>query len=138
MAAAAEAKGRGESILHVANYFTRSIKNPAVFTAGNAQLAKAVKKASAQSPETKFFLVSAVTSADKVFLSFDDPEGKTAKIDKYQFHFSYPQNQELEKLAKDSTAFFKVTPLKIEDEDGRVAVLVDKESAEKLPVASTN
>lgn len=136
--ASVDDKVRGESTLHVENCFTRSIKKPAVFTAGSNELAKAVQKAAAQHPDASFFLVTAVTSADKVFISFDDAQGSTAKIDKYQFHISYSQNHELEKLAKESTAFFRVAPLKIEDEDGRVAVMVDKDAAEKLPVASTN
>lgn len=118
---------RGNTVLHVENYFTRSLKNPAVFTAGNRQLAGAVLKLHAQNPQAKAFLVSSVTSADRVFLTFEGGPKSTTTAGKYQFHIAYEQNAQLESLAKDTPAFFKTTALKVEtDDEGRQFVAADK------------
>lgn len=125
---------RGQTVLHVENYFSRSIKKPESFVGGNWQLAKAVLKASAQNPEAKFFLVSGVTSADKVYLTFEGGPDSTAKVGQYTFRVNYPQNEELSKLAQDTTAFFKTTPLKVQtSEAGHQTVAVDSNFDEKLP-----
>jgi hypothetical protein len=124
---------RGQTVLHVENYFTRSLKNPTSFAAGNWQLSKAVLKASAQNPQAKFFVVSAITSADKVYLTFDGQD-ETAKVGRYTFRVNYPQNEELAKMAQDAPAFFKTTPLKVETgENGHKTVAVDDNFNEKLP-----
>jgi hypothetical protein len=125
---------RGQTVIHVENYWTRSIKKPAEFAGGNWQLAKAVLKASAQNPQAKFFLVSTVTSADKVYLTFDGGPDSTAKVGRYTFRVSYPQNEELATLAQDTPAFFKTTPLKVQtSESGHQTVAVDDNFGEKLP-----
>jgi hypothetical protein len=125
---------RGQTVLHVENYFTRSLKNPTAFAAGNWQLSKAVLKASAQNPQAKFFLVSAITSADKVYLTFDGGPEATTKVGRYTFHVNYPQNEELAKLAEDTPAFFKTTPLKVQtSESGHQSVAVDDNFNENLP-----
>ncbi|HSZ54930.1 MAG TPA: hypothetical protein VK797_04675 [Tepidisphaeraceae bacterium] len=125
---------RGQTELHVENYFARSIKKPESFVVGNWQLAKAVLKASAQNPQAKFFLVSGVTSADKVYLTFNGGPDSTAKVGQYTFRVSYPQNEELAKLAEDTPAFFKTTPLKVQiSETGHQTVAVDQNFDEKLP-----
>jgi hypothetical protein len=124
---------RGQTFLHTENYFTRSLKNPAAFTVGSTQLARAVLKLHAQDPEARVFLVTAVTSADKVFLTMEGTEPNTTHAGKYTFHISYPQNDQLETLAKGTPAFFKMTALKVDDADGHLTVAVDKSASEKLP-----
>ena len=124
---------RAQTFLHTENFFTRSIKNPGAFTAGNTRLAKSVLKLHAENPDAKAFVVTAVTSAEKVYLSYEGPEANTTKVGKYTFHISYPQNDQLETLAKDAPAFFKMTALKIEESEGFKTVAVDKSAGEKLP-----
>jgi hypothetical protein len=125
---------RGQTVLHVENYFARSIKKPAAFAEGNWQLAKVVLKASAQNPQAKFFLVSGITSADKVYLTFEGGPDSTTKVGRYTFRVSYPQNEDLSKLAQDTPAFFKTTPLKVQTgETGHQSVAVDSNFDEKLP-----
>ncbi|HXE52753.1 MAG TPA: hypothetical protein VN541_07040 [Tepidisphaeraceae bacterium] len=123
---------RGQTTLHVENFFTRSIKNPAAFASGSQQLAKVINKLHAEHPDSKFFLVSAVTPADKVYLTFAG-NSNTQHLGKYDFHVSFDQNADLEKLAKDKPAFFKLTPLTVEAHDGHNFVAVDKNFGEKLP-----
>ncbi len=124
---------RAQTFLHTENYFTRSIKNPGAFTAGNTQLAKSVLKLHAENPDVKAFVVTAVTSAEKVYLAYEGPETNTTKVDKYTFHINYPQNDQLETLAKDAPAFFKMTALKVEESEGFKTVAVDKSTGDKLP-----
>lgn len=124
---------QNQTQLHVENYWTRRIKNPAAFAAGNEQLAKALNKLQTQQPDAKFFLVSAVTPAEKVYLSYAGGKADTATSGKYQFHINYGQNAELAKLAKENAAFFKLTPLKLEQEGGQSTVAVDKDFSEQLP-----
>jgi len=124
---------RGQTVLHVESYFTRSLKNPAAFALGSEPLAKAVTKLHAQNPQAKFFLVSAVSPAEKVYLTYAGGEANTAKFGKYEFHIAYDQNADLEKLAKDIPAFFKLTPLTVEEQKGHSTVAVDKNFGEKLP-----
>ena len=123
---------RAQTFLHTENYFTRSIKNPGAFTAGNAQIAKAVLKLKAANPDVKAYLVTAVTSADKVYLTYEGPERDTTKVGKYTFHINYAQNDQLESLAKDAPAFFKMTALKVDESEGFKTVAVDKAAGEKL------
>jgi len=123
---------RAQTFLHTENYFTRSIKNPGAFTAGNTQLAKAVIKVHAENPDVKTFVVTAVTSAEKVYLSYEGPETNTTKVGKYTFHINYAQNEQLASLAKDAPAFFKMTALKVDGNGGFKTVAVDKSAGEKL------
>lgn len=124
---------KSQTVLHVENFFTRGLKNPGAFATGSSQLAKAVTKFHAQNPEAKFFLVSAITPADKVYLTFAGGDSNTAHLGKYQFHINYDQNGELEKMAKYTPAFFKLTPLTVQEQNGRAFVAVDKNFGEKLP-----
>jgi hypothetical protein len=124
---------RGQTFLHAENTFTRSLKSPAAFTVGSPQVARQVLKLRAENPEVKVFLVTAVTSADRVFLKLEGAEPNTTHAGKYTFHVSYSQNDQFETLAKDGPAFFKLTALKVEETDGRFAVAVDKSAGEKLP-----
>jgi len=123
---------RAQTFLHTENYFTRSIKNPGAFTAGSTQLAKAVLKLKAENPDVKAFLVTSITSAEKVYLTYEGPETNTTKVGKYTFHINYAQNDQLESLAKDAPAFFKLTALKVEESEGFKTVAVDKSAGEKL------
>jgi len=127
---------RAQTFLHTENFFTRSIKNPGAFTAGNNQIAKAVLKLQKENPDVKAFLVTAVTSADKVYLSFEGTEPNTTKVDKYTFHINYAQNDQLESLAKDAPAFFKMTALKVDEAEGFKTVAVDKSAGDKLTADS--
>jgi len=123
---------RAQTFLHTENYFTRSIKNPGAFTAGNNQLAKAVLKLKAENPDVNAYVVTAVTSAEKVYLSYEGPDTNTTRVGKYTFHINYAQNDQLESLAKDAPAFFKMTALKVEETGGYKTVAVDKSAGEKL------
>jgi hypothetical protein len=124
---------RGQTALHVENYFTRSLKNPATFAVGSAPLARAVIRLHAVDPNANVFFVTSVTSADSVFLAYDGGEKNTAHFGKFDFHIDYPQNDQLQSLAKDAPAFFKMTALKVEEAEGRQTVAVDKSASEKLP-----
>jgi len=54
-------------------------------------------------------------------------------VGKYTFHINYAQNDQLESLAKDAPAFFKMTALKVEEAEGFKTVAVDRAAGEKLP-----
>jgi hypothetical protein len=109
--------------IHVENYFTRGFKTPAVFVAGSRDVSRAVRAMHEKNPEAQCFLVSAVTSADRVYLKLDSAPKESVKADKYTVHVSYPQNEQLKELAKDSPAFFSLTPLKcVEQEDQQVVL----------------
>ena len=120
-----------QTVLHVKNWFTRGLKSPAAFAAGSEQLAVAITKWHKENPDAKFFLVSQVTSADKVFLAFagSDP----IRVSKYQFFVDYQQNDQLDKLAQTTPVFFKTTPVMVvEDKQGHESVAVDKNFSERL------
>lgn len=120
-----------QTVLSAENWSTRGLKNPAAFATGSAQLATAVTRWHQQNPDAKFFLVSAVAGADKVYLSYSGSD--PIKVSKYEFHVYYPQNDQLDKLAKSSPAFFKATPLTVvQDKRGHETVAVDKNFTEKL------
>jgi len=118
--------------LHVENYWTRSLKNPALFVLGSDQVTKRVAKLHAEHPGNRFYLVSAVSSADKVYLACDAGKDNTVEAGKYDFHVGYSQNAGLAKLAKEKPAFFKLTPLKMADDESRTFVAVDNEASDKI------
>lgn len=121
------------TVLHVQNYWTRGLKNPAMFVAGSEQVAKKVAKLHAEHPADQFFLVSAVNPAEKVYMAYDAGKANTLEAGKYDFHVKYAQNEALAKLAKEKAAFFQLTPLKVEEDEGKTSVAVDKEASDKLP-----
>ena len=77
------------TVFHADNYWTRSIKTPDVFIVKSDQLSKRLAKLQAENPDHRFYLVSAVSAADKVFLSLDSDKSSTAKAGEYTFHVSY-------------------------------------------------
>ena len=123
------------TVLHVEGYWTRSLKNPAFFIASNDQLAKRVAKLHAQHPDDQFFVVSAVTAADKIYLEDEAAKHNTVIADKHDFHVHYAQNEQLAKMAKEKEAFFKLTALKLDNQDGRTVVLMDRQTPDLLPEA---
>jgi len=124
---------RDGTVFHVEGYWTRSLKNPAVFIVSSDQLAKRVAKLHAQHPADQFYLVSAVSAADKIFLACDVAKDNTLNENKHQFHVHYDQNAELEKMAKEKETFFKLTALKLDTADGRAVVLMDQKAGDALP-----
>ena len=127
------AQVKGQTVLHVHDYFSRGLKSPDLFVAGSGQLADQLASVHAKSPDARFFLVSSVTSASKVYLSCDDVEHKLEHVGKRDFEVKYGQNEQLAELAKRHTAFFKLTALKLAEGGQKPCVMVDKESAETLP-----
>jgi hypothetical protein len=123
------------TVFHVEGYWSRGLKNPAFFIASSDQLVKRVSKLHAQHPADQFFIVSAVSAADKIYLSDDAAKDNTVKLDKHQFHVHYAQNAELVKMAKEKEAFFKMTPLKLDNADGRAIVLMDRHASDALSEA---
>jgi len=117
---------------HADNYWTRSIKTPDIFIVKSDQLSKRLAKLAAERPDHRFFLVSAVTPADKVFLAMDSDKSSTAKAGEYTFHVSYDQNAQLAKLAKEKPAFFKLTPLKTASVYGQTVARMDKNAPTEL------
>jgi hypothetical protein len=111
--------------IHVENYFTRGFKAPAIFVAGSRDVARAVRAMHEKDPEAQCFLVSSVTSADRVYLKLDSAEKESVKADKYTLHVSYPQNEQLKELAKDNPAFFNLTALKCIDQEDQQVVLAE-------------
>jgi hypothetical protein len=124
---------RDGTVFHVEGYWTRSLKNPAFFIASSDQLVKRVAKLHAQHPGDQFFVVSAVSAADKIFLACDVAKDSTLHADKHHFHVSYGQNAELAKMAKEKESFFKLTALKLDTADGHPVVLMDRSAADVLP-----
>jgi hypothetical protein len=118
---------------HVEGYWTRSLKNPAFFITANDQLLKRVSTLHAQHPTDQFYVVSAVSAADKIYLACDTARDNTLRADKHQFHVSYDQNAELAKMAKEKESFFKLTALKLDTADGHPAVLMDRHAEDALP-----
>jgi hypothetical protein len=127
-----EAAVRSHTTLHVEQYFERKLTNPASFAVRNPQLASTISKFRTFQPEAKFFLVSSVVPAQKVYLSFSDSQ-EAVKVGKYTFHVQYDQNGQLERMSKDQPAFFRLTPLTVETRDGRAFAVVDKDFHENLP-----
>jgi hypothetical protein len=123
------------TVLHVDGYWTRSLKNPSMFIVSSDQLVKRVSKLHAQHPGDQFFLVSAVSAADKIYLADDAAKDNTVNVDKHQFHVHYAQNAELAKMAKTKESFFKLTALRLDTADGKAVVLMDHNAADTLPEA---
>ena len=111
--------------MHVENYFTRGFKNPAIFVAGSRDVTRAVRAMHEKDPQAQCFLVSSVTSADRVYLKLDSASSDSVKADKFTMHVSYPQNQELKQLAQGNPAFFSLTPLKCVEQDDQQVVLAE-------------
>jgi len=126
-----DAAVRSRTVLHVEQYFERKLTAPAAFAVRDTRLAAVLSKFRAFQPDAKFFLVSAVVPAEKVYLTFAD-DRQAVQVGKYTFHVSYPQNGRLERLAKDEPAFFKLTPITLADQGGRPTVVVDKNFHENL------
>jgi hypothetical protein len=123
---------RDGTVFHVEGYWTRSLKNPAVFIVSSDQLEKRVAKLHAQHPADQFYLVSAVSAADKIFLACDAAKDNTLNADKRHFHVHYEQNAELAKMAQEKESFFKLTALKLDTADGRAVVLMDRKAGDAL------
>ena len=117
---------------HADNYWTRSIKTPDLFIVQSDQLSKRLAKLQAEHPEHRFFLVSAVNPAEKVFLAYDSNKSSTAHAGEYTFHVSYDQNAKLAKLAKEKPAFFQLTPLKTATVYGQTVARMDKQAPTEL------
>ena len=121
------------TVFHVEGYWTRSLKNPAIFIAASEQLEKRIGKLHAQHPADQFYVVSAVSAADKIFLACDAAKDNTLHADKHDFHVRYGQNEQLAKMAKEKESFFKLTPLKLDTADGRAIVMIDRNAKDALP-----
>ena len=125
---------QAQTDLHVEKTWSRSIKSPATFTIAHPEMIKKMQQVREQSPEARFFLVTGVTNADKVYFTFGEATANQLAINKFRFNFSYSQNDSLEKLAQKSAAFFTATPVAIvADESGRRVVASDASFSEKLP-----
>jgi len=111
-----------KTVLHVQSAWTRQLKKPDLFVAGSDELAKAANKLAAQHPDHQFFLVSAVSPADKVYLSYDGADSNATNSGRYHFYLNYSQNEQLAKLAASQPVFFKLTALAIRPGDGRAVV----------------
>jgi hypothetical protein len=119
------------TVFHADNYWTRSIKTPELFIIQSDQLSKRLAKLQAEHPDHRFFLVSAVSPAEKVFLAYEsDKAGPSAG--EYNFHVSYDQNAQLAKLAKEKPAFFKLTALKTTTYSGQTVARMDKSASPEL------
>lgn len=120
------------TVFHVEGYWTRGLKNPAVFIASSDQLLKRVSKLHAQHPADQFYVVSAVSAADKIYLTLDAAKDNTLHVDKHQFHVQYEQNAELDKMAKEKESFFKLSALKLDTADGQPVVYMDRQAGDTL------
>jgi hypothetical protein len=123
---------RGQTALHIENATERKLSKPGAFAAGSEQLQRIVAKLHKQNPDAKFFLVSSVTGADKVWLSYAGATDGTIHDGKFEFHVSYSQNGELAKLAADKPVFFNWTPLAVTEKRGHSTVAVDKNFNESI------
>jgi len=121
--------------LHVEKTWSRSLKSAAAFALAHDEMIKKMRQVSEQDPQAKFFLVTGVTFADKVYFTFGDATAKNSlKMDHYRFTFQYSQNNDLEQLAKKKAPFFTMTPVALTtDSDGRTVVAADSQFQEKLP-----
>jgi hypothetical protein len=121
--------------LHVEKTWTRSLRTPEAFVLAHDEILKKMKSVQEQDPQAKFFFVTGVTSADRVYFTFGDATAKNSlKMDHYQFNFKYDQNSDLDRLAKSKAAFFTMMPLTLaNDSDGREVVAIDGTFEEKLP-----
>jgi hypothetical protein len=111
--------------MHVENYFSRGFKNPAIFVAGSRDVSKAVRALHEKDPEAQCFLVSNVTSADRVYLKLESSQAGAIPAGKFTARVSYPQNEQLKQLAQTSPAFFTFTPLKWVEQDDQQVVLAE-------------
>jgi len=111
--------------IHVENYFSRGFKSPALFVAGSRDVTRAVRAMHEKDPEAQCFLVSSVTSADRVYLKLDSSPTGAIEAGKMTAHVSYPQNEQLKQLAQDRPAFFSLTPLKCVEQDDQQVVLAE-------------
>lgn len=127
-----QAQVRSQTALHIENATERKLSKPAAFAAGNDQLQRTVAKLHKQNPEAKFFLVSSVTGADKVWLSYTGANDGTIHDGKFEFRVNYTQNGELAKVAKDQPAFFNWTPLAVTETRGHATVAVDNNFNESI------
>lgn len=123
---------RSQTALRVENATERKLTKPAAFAAGSDQLQHTVAKLHQQNPDARFFLVSSVTGADKVWLSYSGAGNGAIRDGKFEFRVNYPQNGELAKLAKDQAAFFDMTPLAVTESKGHATVAVDKNFNESI------
>ena len=122
-----------QTTLHVENATERKLANAGAFAAGSDQLQRMVAKFHKENPDAKFFLVSSVTGADKVWFSFDGSKDGTIRDGKYEFHVSYEQNKDLAKMAQAQPVFFSWTPLMVtENKKGHATVAVDKNFNESI------
>ena len=124
---------RDKTIFHVDGAWTRSLKDPATFIIGSEPLAQRLSKLQAEHPADQFFLVCAVTAADKIYLSADNAKDNTLHSAGHDFQLRYAQNGALAKLARDKESFFQLTPLKLDAADGRTVVLIDSDVPDALP-----
>lgn len=118
------------TVLHVDGTWSRRLKEPAIFIAGSDGLKKHLQKLHTEQPGDQFFLVSAVTSADKLYLQLDGTKADTLHADKHDFAVHFVQNNELAKRAKEHTAFFHLTPLKLATVDGQTVAQIDRHAAD--------
>ena len=123
---------RSQTALHVENATERKLSNAGAFAAGSEQLQHTVAKFHKENPQAKFFLVSSVTGADKVWFSFNGSKDNTIRDGKYEFHVNYEQNRDFEKMAKDQPVFFSWTPLMVTEKKGHATVAVDKNFNESI------
>lgn len=112
--------------LHVENATERKLSNAAMFAAGSDQLQRTVARFHKDNPDARFFLVSSVTSAQKVWLSFDGSKDGAIHDGKYEFRVGYDQNQDFAKMAQAQPVFFNWSPLAVTEEEGHATVAVDK------------
>ena len=123
---------RNQTSLHVENATERKLANAGAFAAGSEQLQRTVAKFHKENPDAKFFLVSSVTGADKVWFSFDGSKDGTIRDGKYEFRVSYEQNKDLAKMAQAQAVFFSWTPLTVTEKKGHATVAVDKNFNESI------
>jgi hypothetical protein len=125
---------RANTELHTEKTWSRSLKSPELFAVEHEEFARKMAKVREQDPQAEFFVVSTVTAAEKVYLTLGESGKNVMVLGKYQFNFKYDQNSELEKLAKQSAAFFTLTPIALaRTEDGRNVATADSRSPENIP-----
>jgi hypothetical protein len=125
---------RGNTEFHVDKVWTRAIKSPATFGIAHPEMTKKMAQVRESNPSARFFLVTAVTAADKVYLTYGESGASRMVVGRYQFNFNYAQNGELERLAKQTPAFFALTPVGVgKDAEGRTVAAMDTAFAEDVP-----
>ena len=123
---------RDHTAIKVENAFTRQLKDASAFAAGSDQLAKAMADVYARTPNARVFLVSAVVSAENVYLTCTDRPESQMNFGHYQFAVEYAQNPQLKKMAEARPAFFRATPVSFDQQNGHSIVKADKTFSEKL------